>query len=149
MSATGENVRSDCSSSNRGECGMTLLETLVAVAVLALISALGFPALDTMRQRAMVRQAASQVASDLGRMRASAILTEAVRGIAIMPEGQTYYADGAVRQTPDGIRLAGEGIRFFSDGTALGTDIAVAGRGGRVVISYDPALGIVLRDGAR
>lgn len=129
------------------DSGMTLLEVLVAVAILSLISALSFPALEHQRQALVVRRTALLLAADLSRTRSTAIRSMSERAVTVLPGGHAYAAGDSVRPVPVGIVLKGETLRFFPDGTEVGEGVVIAGGGRRIAISVDPVSGNNVMDG--
>ena len=125
------------------ERGMTLLEVLVAVAILSLITALGFPQLEHRRQALLARSAAFVLSADLGRTRAAAIASASETVLLIHPDGRAYTVAGRVRAAPAGVVFAGGAVRFFSDGTQAGGDLAVLAGPRRIAIAVDPVSGRV------
>jgi len=121
-----------------GESGMTLLEVLVAVAVLSLISALSFPVLEHQRQALLIRRTALLLTADLGQARAAAMSSAFEAAVTVLPGGHAYAVGGRVRHAPDGVVFSGETLRFFPDGTEAGEGVAVVGGGLRIAIFVDP-----------
>lgn len=121
------------SSARGAEAGFTLLEVLVALAILGLTLLLAAP-------RGGRRD------GDPG---------AAVRGlVATLAEARGRALDGArierldaarlTRDLPAGLRLAVDGplpIRFYPDGSASGATLELAGEGGRARLRIDPLTG--------
>ncbi len=131
------------------ESGMTLLELLVAMAIMTLISALAFPELDRMRDAIQLRRTVLLLASDLRRARAAAIGTGAVTAVTVASHSHSYDVIGIWRNAPDGIRFTGAGMRFYADGTTSGGALAVTGRTRRIAVFVDPVNGGIAMDGLR
>ncbi|MEJ1970186.1 MAG: prepilin-type N-terminal cleavage/methylation domain-containing protein [Rhizomicrobium sp.] len=131
---------------NPGEQGVTLLEMLVVLAILALISALAFPQLGRARDTIALRRSAVLLVSDLHEARAAAIRTGMAAGIAVSRDGRAYRrAAGGLRMAPDGVAFAAAngGTDFFADGSTSGGRFSVIGMGRRMDVLVDPVTGSI------
>ncbi len=138
MSGTGEAAASDS--------GTTLIETLVVVAITALVALIGLP---QMRQGLLTlsqRQAVAVVAARLRLARAQALREDAPVAFAVAADGAAYGVVGSVpTPTPPGVTvsiprgLSSGRIVFYGDGSASGGAVAIsAGRRTlRVIVSPD------------
>jgi type II secretory pathway pseudopilin PulG len=141
MSGTGEAAQR-----LRGQSGTTLIETLVVVAITALVALIGLP---QMRQGLLTlsqRQAVAVVAARLRLARGQALRADGPVAFAVTPDGAAYgVIGGTPTPTPPGVTVriphgtaAADGkIVFYGDGSASGGVVAVsAGRRTlRVVVS--------------
>lgn len=133
---------------------MTLFEALVATAILALLSAIAFPAMDRSARALAVAEARVQLVSDLRRGHGRALAED--RAVSLMPVagGSAYRFDGATRALPDTVRLdrtSGQAITFYADGSASGATLIVrpARSGDAVIIAVDGPTGAVTLAGER
>ncbi|MHB2165346.1 GspH/FimT family protein [Alsobacter sp. R-9] len=119
------------------QAGFTLVETLVALAILAALAALAAGALRKPPASALATAEARQIASVLQRARAEAVSTQTERRFVFDGEQRSYGVEGGrARRLPQEIRLsadlaAGEArqtgvIRFFPSGTTSGGVLRVS-----------------------
>jgi type II secretory pathway pseudopilin PulG len=141
----------------KSEGGTTLIETLVVVAITALVALIGLP---QMRQGLLTlsqRQAVAVVAARLRLARGQALRADAPVAFAATPDGTAYgVIGGTPTPTPPGVTVriphgttaSDARIVFYGDGSASGGVVAVsAGRRTlRVVVS--PGAGAVAVQGA-
>ena len=118
----------------RHDSGFTLLETLVALAIMAMLSALTFPGMENMIQVLAFRRAVDLVESNLKRAHAAAI-----GGRGSVP----LLAIGFASQMPAGISVVSTPttITFFPDGSSTGGVLTVVGKSRRAQLSIDPVTG--------
>jgi general secretion pathway protein H len=151
MSGTG-----DAAPSTR-QSGTTLIETLVVVAITALVALIGMPQMRQALLTLSQRQAVSVVAARLRLARAQALRQDAPVVFTVARDGAAYgVAGGTPTPTPPGVSVGivqgtaapTGGIVFYGDGSASGGTVAVsAGRRTlRVVVS--PGAGVVAARGA-
>jgi general secretion pathway protein H len=138
-------------SAGGGQCGFTLLELLVVVAILALGLTLVVPSLGSVRPGMAVRGTAYELTAHLRSARAAARETNVEYVLMIDVEGRRYWADGVVapRQFPQSIAVdltvpASErvgtgmaGVRFFPDGSTSGARVALEDGRSAAVIHVD------------
>jgi type II secretory pathway pseudopilin PulG len=128
---------------------MTLIETMVVLAILGLIGSLSVVELSHSLSRYSVHEAASVLAADLRTARAQSGRTqEAVKFVA---SGATYAWTGhAPRALPNGVWFtsqSGDPIEFYPDGSESQSALEIGNNQGRLVIQLDPARGIVVSRG--
>ncbi|NND68150.1 MAG: prepilin-type N-terminal cleavage/methylation domain-containing protein [Halioglobus sp.] len=135
--------------------GFTLLELVVALAIVAVILGVSVPAMQNFYESSQYRGAISDVVSLLGSARYTAIRTGNEQDVFIYPRERKISSGKASRVLPDGIRLEVLGsaelnqdsagvIRFYPDGGASGGYINVASENGNVVqVQVDWLLGRV------
>jgi general secretion pathway protein H len=132
MSATGD-----------ATAGFTLLETLTALAITALVSLIALPNLGKAMEAVTLAQSKAAVLSDLAVARAQAQRSGAPVGLTVQPDGTGYaWTDGPQRQMPAGVRLASEGgtlVTFYPDGSAAGGQIQMSMGDKRVRLAIGPS----------
>ncbi len=146
--------------------GMTLLELMVALVILALTVAVAAPALEGISPRWRLRGAAHQVENAV-RLAQNAAATGA-RGVQVMydvPEGVVWVRSAGAatelgrRKLPEGARVrfrtgvetsqevAAAGV--FADGTLDAHEVALENSAGYALISFDRLTGVVdFREGS-
>ncbi len=131
---------------------MTLFETLVAVAILGLISALAFPALGRSVDALALDGAATALATELTSARATALRSgRGVRfDIATDARGYGWRAvGGGARRValPPRVTIAMQpaAIGFYPDGSSTGARLALDAGRGRRTIAVDAATGLIAR----
>lgn len=137
MSATGE---------VGDQWGFTLLEALVALAVMALISGLVFPAVGQGVAAVAFQQAVSGLEADLAMARAQALRTGEPVELAIDATGRGYgWTPGPQRALIAGLALspAGGELRFFADGSSSGGGLTLSQAGRQARFAVNPDTGAV------
>jgi Tfp pilus assembly protein FimT len=117
-----------------GDRGFTLVETLVIVAIVALISGLSFPSIDHMIDGAAFTSARSGIAAAAGEARARAIRED-------RPVAFTLPADLPRAARVD---LAPSAIIWFADGTASGGAIALDFKSRHAALRIAPETGLIV-----
>ncbi|MGE5517929.1 MAG: GspH/FimT family pseudopilin [Bacteroidota bacterium] len=123
---------------------MSLLEALVALAIVGLIGTLAYPRLEQASNVAVLRHTVTVLVQDLRRARTVAVRSGDAAVVVPAPGGHGYLLpDQSLRPLPDGLALqaAGPGIRFFPDGSASGGRVTVTGSGGLLAVAVDPTTG--------
>ncbi len=138
-----------------GARGFTLLELVVALAIVAVVLGVSVPAMQRFFESSQYRGAISDVVTLLGSARHTAIRTGSEQDVLIYPRERKISAGNATKVLPEGIRLEvlgsaelnrdGAGvIRFYPDGGASGGFVNVASENGGVVqVQVDWLLGRV------
>ena len=123
--------------------GVTLLEMLVVVAILALASLLAAAAFSGGFKGAQLRSAAKEVAANLRYTRARAISTGQPQRFTIDPAAHTWTApNGRDGEIPERLAIAFTGARELQPGEGEGAVVFFpdgAASGGRVQLSRDDA----------
>jgi type II secretory pathway pseudopilin PulG len=116
MSATGDRA-----------AGFTLLETLAAVGVMAVVGALAFPVMERAMRAAQFTEAGQTLQSDLVVARAAAVRTGQAVSFARANDGRGYgWSLGAARTLPAGVVLEQRSaIVFYPDGSALAGELSL------------------------
>jgi general secretion pathway protein H len=136
--------------SRTGDAGFTLLELLVALAIMALLAALATPLVGRGFAGPAIETAARELAADLLRLRQEArdTLSESMLVLDLAEGTYRIASDRRVRRLPPDMAVSAAApsarpsqdrkftISFFADGSATGGTItlATAGRQRRVVI---------------
>lgn len=161
MSGTGEAAprlpsQPDTLASGAPDSGTTLIETLVVVAITALVAFIGLP---QMRQGLLTlsqRQAVAVVAARLRLARAEALREDAPVSFAVAADGAAYGVVGGVATpTPPGVTVsippgaAGPRGRivFYGDGSATGGAVAVSAGRRTLRVFVSPGAGAVAVQG--
>lgn len=132
-----------------GERGATLIEAMVALAILALVSAVTYPAMERGYGRLELRRATERLAADLRVARGMALKRGAPVVLALSADG-TSYAVGPIQRASVAANVTFGGsprVAFFPDGSASGGRIIVANRGREAQVAVDPATGALLTGG--
>lgn len=131
---------------------MTLLEALVTVAILALVSAIAFPAMERSAQGLAIAQARVQLASDLRVAHGRAILQDRAVRLVVPPGAAGHHLDDVPQLLPQGMQVSldgGAAMTFYPDGTASGGRVLLRRRGGSEAIHVDPVTSAVRTDRVR
>lgn len=125
---------------------MTLLESLVTVAITLLLATIAFPAMDRAAQSLAQAQARVALVADVRTARASALREGRAVALVIGANGDRYMVDGRIVVLPDGLRLSsrpGRAIAFYPDGTANGSTLALTGPKSIGLWRVAPATGLI------
>jgi prepilin-type N-terminal cleavage/methylation domain-containing protein len=134
MSATGDRA------ADRTQ-GFTLIETLAALALTALVGALAFPSMDRALAAAGLAGAREIVKADLSLARAQAVRSGAPVAFSLQADGSGYAWTGAApRRLPFAAQVraaAAAPILFFADGSAApgGLTVTVGRRRAGVAVT--------------
>lgn len=121
--------------------GYTLMELLVAVAIMALLAVVTMPRLSAGRPGLETKSAAQAVAEDLSAARRMAVLQGAETRVVFAGRGYEVLPSGPTRTLPVGIALAGSReIDFFADGSTSGGAVRLSRANSRhVVVAHWPS----------
>lgn len=126
---------------------MTLLETLIVMAVSAMLAALAFPSLERSVERFAIMQARVAFVADLRVARAAAMRQGQAVLVGVSPDGTTYQIQGRRTALPSRLRLsvrARQPIAFHPDGSATPATVAIATPDNIAWLRIAPATGIIL-----
>ena len=135
----------------RDEAGFTILETLVALALVAVLAVLAAGYLRAPPAGAMIDAETARMAALLQRARAEAFASQRESRVVVDGRSRTYGIAGATaRQLPSlsaelaatGVQQAGI-IRFFPVGTASGGVIRLSLRGAEGTVRVNWATGAI------
>jgi len=122
--------------------GFTLLETLVVVAIFALIGMLVVPNMTSALNGLSLQEEARLLQADLRVARATAIRTGQKVDIKVSNGGHGYDWIGGSRAMPPGIVLAMSGpVTVYPDGSVQAASIMLSARNRRYSIDVDPVSG--------
>lgn len=137
--------------------GLSLVEMLVVLVVLALAAGLGGPALRTLIPRQRLDAAAEALAHELSLLRAEAVRTGHRTSLVFDPENGRFLSSrrtarpmnltplAASVETPPESRSAPGEIRFLPGGGATGGRIVLVGTAGERVLTVSRVTGAVRR----
>lgn len=108
--------------------GFTLVELLVVLAILALVSGIVFPAIETMAHSQAFLAASLRIDGALHACRSAALRSGTIVRFGATRDRHGFRAAGAVEQLPGNMVIAVPrgGIAFFSDGSAIGGSVTLA-----------------------
>ena len=126
------------------DAGVTLLEALVVIAVVAMVSAIVAPNMGRSLGLLSLRQSASVVQADLRVARATAMRTGTALTVTRLPDGHGYDWIGGTRHLPTSIALNMSGpISFFPDGSLIPATVALKSGRQQIPISIGATTGAV------
>ena len=129
------------------DAGMTLLEALVVMGLMALIATIVFPNIERALGLLQLRETAGALTANLQLAHSDAIRSEQNILFSLSSDGRSYsWSEGEVRQVPGhiGLRMSkGQSIEFFGDGTTSGGEITAFADGREISIFVDDSTGAV------
>lgn len=143
------NILSPCLP-RREQSAFTLVEMMVAIAIVALLMAVTVPGSIRMYESIQYRQAVRDVLTTLANARQLAVDRGSPQDVAFDPDRRQVSLGADIQQLPDGFELtvttASEVnrqnlgvIRFYPEGSSTGGDIDIAsptGRGVRISVDW-------------
>ncbi|MFM9851989.1 MAG: Tfp pilus assembly protein FimT/FimU [Sphingomonadaceae bacterium] len=127
--------------------GFTLIEALVVVAIVGLISGIGYPSLRSAMRAQEFGAGQSSVTLALKETRAAAISGGRAARLVVSPGGQSVSVDGHVRPPlAAALRLASlqnRAIVFYADGTSNGGKLTLNGDNRRTDYVIYPTTGFI------
>ena len=134
-------------SATGSDAGMTLLEALVVMGLMALVATLAFPSFEHTLGYLQLREATGTIVANLRMARSDAVRGAQEIDFKVATDGKSYgWSEGEARQVPGHVVLRtanGQSIRFYSDGTTSGGELEASADGRRVAIGVDEATGAV------
>jgi general secretion pathway protein H len=148
MSGTGEPPREA-----RPDAGETLIEALVVVAIISLVSLIGFPQLQQSLLALSQQQAVAVVAARLRAARADALSTDTPVVFRAAADGRAYgVSNGPATTPPPGVTVepttSGGGIAFYGDGSSSGGRLMIRASKRAVAVTVVAPTGVVIVGGA-
>lgn len=131
--------------SSDGEAGSTLIEALVAVAIISMAATIGFPSLRQGFVTLSQHQAVATVVARLRQARAQALRHDGLTTFDVAADGRSYAAGGVVTTAPPGVTFAAAGdgpIAFYGDGSSSGGRVWVIA-GPKIAVTVAPLSGAV------
>lgn len=130
-------------SATGSEAGVTLIEMLVVLAILALIGSVAFSGTPRIVERMAFHQSLSGLGAQARMARARAVRLNEPTAIVPARDSASYRV-GTEQEIdlPRGIAVSGGPIRYFPDGTARGARLQITGAGLRGMLTVDPVTGL-------
>ena len=135
------------SATGKASAGFTLMETLVALAIMALVSGIAFPALHGRAARGRLDAARTDITLALAQARADAIGRAVPTRLALAPDGTLQSSSGRPPVTlPNGVGVVWpeRGFTFYPDGTAVGGEGEIVTDRVRTRFVAEPGTGSVV-----
>ena len=130
------------------EAGVTLLEALVVIAIVAMVAGLIAPNIGASLDLLSLRQSASVVQADLRTARATAMRTSSMIIVKPLPQGRGYDWIGGTRRLPGTIVMKMSGpLVFMPDGSMAVADIALASGARKIPIAFNTTTGAITAGG--
>jgi general secretion pathway protein H len=130
------------------DAGVTLLEALVVIAVVALVAAIIAPNIETSLDLLSLRQSASVLQADLRVARATALRTSSKITVTERPDRHGYDWIGGTRQFPPAITLKmSNPVIFMADGSLVPATISLSSRARQIPVVIDTTTGAVTAGG--
>jgi prepilin-type N-terminal cleavage/methylation domain-containing protein len=136
------------SAAGRPDAGVTLLEALVVIAVVALVAAIIAPNIETSLDLLSLRQSAGVLQADLRVARATALRTSSKVTVTERPDGHGYDWIGGTRLLPHAISLTmSNPVTFMADGSLIPATISISSGTRHIPIAIDTTTGAVTAGG--
>lgn len=130
------------------DAGVTLLEALVVIALVALIAAIIAPNIEGSLNLLSLRQSASVMQADLRVAHATALRTGSTVTVKLRPDGHGYDWIGGTRQFPQAVSVSmSNPVSFLADGSLVPATISVATGTRRIPLTIDTTTGAVTAGG--
>lgn len=138
MSAAGSNA----------ESGVTLLEMLVVIAIMALVAGIVAPNMAGSLDLLSLRQSAAVLQADLRVAHATAMRTGNPVTVKPLPDGHGYDWIGGTRHFPPTVSVKMSApVSFLPDGSLVPAMISVASAGRRIPLTIDTTTGAIKAGG--
>lgn len=129
------------------QSGMTLVEMLVVMGLLALIALIVMPSMERTLGFLQLKEAAGALQANLRVVRSDALRSDQAVTFSLSPDGKGYsWSEGETRRLPEPVELhmsKGQSILFYGDGTSTGGTLTVSSKGRAISILVDDATGAV------
>ena len=134
-------------SATGSDAGMTLLEALVVMGLMALVATLAFPNIERTLGFLQLRETTGTLVANLRIARSDAVRSGQDVEFRVAPDGKSYgWSEGEARAVPGQVivrALKGTTIVFYSDGTTSGGELEALADGRRISVEVDEATGAV------
>lgn len=136
------------SAAGNSEAGVTLLEALVVIAIVAMIAALVAPNIGASMDLLSLRQSTSVLQADLRVARATALRTGSTVTVTPLKNGQGYDWIGGTRRFPNAIRVSMSGpVSFMADGSMIPATISIASGSRHIPLNINSTTGAITAAG--
>jgi type II secretory pathway pseudopilin PulG len=136
------------SAAGNPEAGITLLEALVVIAMVAMIAALIAPNIGASLDLLSLRQSASVLQADLRVARATALRTGSTVTVTPLKNGRGYDWIGGTRRLADPVRLSMSGpVSFMPDGSMIPARISIGSGTRHIPLNINSTTGAITAGG--
>lgn len=136
------------SAAGNPEAGITLLEALVVIAMVAMIAALIAPNIGASLDLLSLRQSASVLQADLRVARATALRTGSTVTVTPLKNGRGYDWIGGTRHLADPVKLSMSGpVSFMADGSMIPARISIASGARHIPLNLNSTTGAITAGG--
>jgi len=130
------------------EAGVTLLEALVVIAIVAMVSALVVPNMERSLGLLSLRESVGVVQADLRVARGTALRTGTRVSITPLPDKHGYDWIGGTRHLSSKVSLNMSGpISFYGDGSMIPAAFSLTSGSRRININVDATTGTITAGG--
>jgi general secretion pathway protein H len=136
------------SAAGNREAGVTLLEALVVIAIVAMIAALVAPNIGASMDLLSLRQSASVLQADLRVARATALRTGNTVTVTPLKNGRGYDWIGGTRHFPEAVSLSMSGpVSFMADGSMIAANISIGSGTRHIPLNINSTTGAITAGG--
>lgn len=130
------------------QAGVTLLEALVVIAIVALIAAIISPNIEASLNTLSLRESASVMQADLRVARATALRTGNKVTLKLRPDRHGYDWIGGTREFPQAVSVSmSNPVTFMADGSLIPATISVSSGNRHIPLSINTTTGAVTAGG--
>jgi|SRR3954467_6582923 general secretion pathway protein H len=130
------------------QAGVTLLEALVVIAIVALIAAIISPNIEASLNVLSLRQSASVMQADLRVARGTALRTGNKVTVKLRADRHGYDWIGGTREFPQAVSVnMSNPVTFMADGSLIPATISVSSGTRRIPLTIDTTTGAVKAGG--
>lgn len=136
------------SAAGNSQAGITLLEALVVIAIVALIAAIISPNIEASLNTLSLRQSASVMQADLRVARATALRTGSKVTVKLRPDRHGYDWIGGTREFPEAVSVSmSNPVTFMADGSLIPATISVSSGTRNIPLAINATTGAVTAGG--